>query len=337
PADPALVALLDRGEAALRAGDGAAAQRAYEQAVALRHATDVELGWLRAQLQSGEYRRALAFAAHVAGAHRDAAPGAALYAWLLERGAQSAIARTQLAAAQRRWPDDPALQWMARRLGAPGSAQADEPAPPLRLGPYPSGDTVPRGARTVASALRIDDRHALLPLASLAGASEGWLRDGLGRARAAVVERREETLGIAVLRVQTPWEAVGALQLAPRDAFAGSPAFALGYEAGPDMPLWPAMSAGLLGRPLPGGSLQRLGVELAASAGGPVFDHAARLVGMTLPTGSDARAVHLLPLSALRELLPSETPAAAAEVARVAPDAVYEAALGVTLQFVVLP
>lgn len=334
PADAAaLASLLTRAEAALAAGDGAAAQTAYEQAVSLRHAADIEIGWLRAQLQSGEYRRALAFAAHVAGAHRDAAAGAALYAWLLQRGAQPAVARAQLATAQRRWPGDPAVQWLARRLAQPFEA----PEVPLRLGPYPSGDVPPAGARVAASALRLDGRHALAPLAALARTDTAWLRDGLGRTRAAVVERRDGALGVALLRLQRPLDGAAALTPAPRDAFAGSPAFALGYEAGPDAPAWPAMAAGLLGRPLPGGPYQRLGLDLPASSGGPVFDHAARLVGMVLPAGPDS-APRLLPLSALRSFLPAADLArAGTTAAQAAPDAIYEAALGVALQVVVAP
>lgn len=333
PADAAaLTALLAQGEAALQAGDGATAQVAFEQAVALRHAVDVEIGWLRAQLQSGEYRRALAFAAHVAGAHRDAAPGAALYAWLLDRGAQPAIARTQISAALRRWPDDAAVQWVAYQLaGAAPAADA-----PLRLGPFPSGVVPPRGARVAGSALRLDTRRALAPLALVDG-PRLWLRDGLGRTHAAVVEARDTALGTALLRVEPPFEAAGPITPAPRDAYAGSPAFALGYATGPDAPAWPAMAAGLLGRPLPEGPAHRLGITLAAHGGGPVFDHAARLVGMSLP-GDHAEPPRLLPLSALRGLLPAPhgTPPDGA-VARVAPDAIYEAALGVALQVIVAP
>jgi hypothetical protein len=335
PADAAaLTALLARGEAALTAGDGAQAQSAYEQAVALRHAVDVEIGWLRAQLQSGEYRRALAFAAHVAGAHRDGAPGAALYAWLLDRSAQPAIARSQIATAQRRWPDDAAVQWVAQRLAQP--AQPPTPAP-LRLGPYASGAVPPPGARVAGSALRLDARGALAPLAALGNTTRLWLRDGLGRTHAASVDRRDPALGTALLRVETAFEGAAAFVPAPRDAFAGSPAFALGYDAGTDAPAWPAMAAGLLGRPLPDGPAHRLGIELAATGGGPVFDHAARLIGMSLP-GDHAQPPRLLPLSALRGFLPAAdaaTPDTA--VARVAPDAIYEAALGAALQVIVAP
>lgn len=333
PADAtALQALVAQGEAALAAGNGAAAQSAYEQAVALRHAVEVEIGWLRAQLQSGEVRRALAFAAHVAGAHRDGAPGAALYAWLLDRSAQPAVARAQITTAQRRWPDDPTVQWMARQLSGPAAATEDAP---LRLGPYPTGDVPPADARVAASALRLDDRRVLAPLAALGDGHRAWLRDGLGRTRAAVVEQRDATLGIALLRVETAAEGTAAFIAAPRDAFAGSPAFALGYEAGADRPAWPLMVAGLLGRPLPGGPAQRLGIDMSASGGGPVFDHAARLVGMALP-GDQGQPPRLLPLSALRGFLPgSAGPSPDAAVARVAPDAIYEAALGVALQLIV--
>lgn len=328
PADePVLAALLARADAALAAGDGAQAELAYEQAVALRHAVEIEIGWLRAQLQSGDYRRALAFAAHVAGAHRDAAAGAALYAWLLERGAQGAAARSQLDAARRRWPDDPALQWVAQRLAA---ATPPAAAAPLRLGPHASGEAVPAGARLVATALRLDAGRALAPQAALVGVGQVWLRDGLGRTRRAVVAQRDAASGVVLLRVAESFGAAPEWQAAARDAFPGSPAFALGYEGDSAAPAWPAMAAGLLGR-------TRLGVNLAASGGGPVFDHAARLVGLSLP-GADGAAATLLPLSAFRTWLPqAATPARETGSARVAPDAIYETALAATLQLIVAP
>lgn len=329
--DPALTALLARAEAALRDGDAAQAQADYEQAVARRHAVDIEIGWLRAQLQAGEYRRALAFAAHVAGAHPDAAAGAALYAWLLARGAQPVVARAQLAAARRRWPGHDALAWVERRLA--GDATLHDGPGPLRLGPWPTGAAPAPGARVVATALRVGPQRVLAP-ARMPGEEPArcWLRDGLGRTREARVLPDAAPPGLAWLDAG-PWDdAPLPYRAAPRDAFAGSPAFALGYERGAAEAAWPAMAAGLIGRASDG--VGRLGVELHASGGGPVLDHAGRLVGIALP-GADGQAEGLAPVSALGrgvDVEVDERPAA--QVARLAPDALYEIGMRVTLQVI---
>ena len=58
------------------------------------HAPDTEAAQVRAHMQAGDYRRALAFGAHAASAHRrDWPAGTALYAWLLQAGGQAAAAR----------------------------------------------------------------------------------------------------------------------------------------------------------------------------------------------------------------------------------------------------
>ena len=76
-------ALLDAAEAALARGDTEAALAGFERAAGMLHAPDTEMGLVRSQMQAGQYRRALAFAAHTAGAHLEAPAASALYAWLL--------------------------------------------------------------------------------------------------------------------------------------------------------------------------------------------------------------------------------------------------------------
>ncbi|MGE1095276.1 hypothetical protein, partial [Pseudomonas zeae] len=76
----------------LAAGDAEAALRDFDVAAQRLHAADTEMSLVRAWMQQGEYRRAIAFVAHTAQAHRQVAGGAVLYAWLLSRGAQDAQA-----------------------------------------------------------------------------------------------------------------------------------------------------------------------------------------------------------------------------------------------------
>ncbi len=84
---------LARGEEALARGDVQHALAAFDRAESMRHAADTEMSLVRAHMQAGEYRRALAFAAHMAGAHRDVSASAVLYARLLTIGGQGVAAR----------------------------------------------------------------------------------------------------------------------------------------------------------------------------------------------------------------------------------------------------
>ena len=77
--------LVAAGEEALRAGDAAAALALFERAAEREHGSDIELGIVRAHMQGGHYRRALAFAAHVARSHEEA-EGSILFAQLLDVG-----------------------------------------------------------------------------------------------------------------------------------------------------------------------------------------------------------------------------------------------------------
>ena len=67
----ALARVLAEGEQRLAAGDAAGAEAAFDRAAGAAHDHDVEISLVRAYMQAGDYRRALAFAAHAAGAHGD--------------------------------------------------------------------------------------------------------------------------------------------------------------------------------------------------------------------------------------------------------------------------
>ena len=84
--------LVQQAELQLAAGDTAAAQQAFDRAAMLVHAADVEMGLVRTYLQAGDYRRALSFASHAAGAHRDVPAGTAPYGGLLHISARQPFA-----------------------------------------------------------------------------------------------------------------------------------------------------------------------------------------------------------------------------------------------------
>jgi len=331
---PGLNSLLVRGESALKAGDAVAARGAYEQAAALRHTADIEIGWVRAQMQAGEYRRALAFAAHIAGAHPHEGRGAALYAWLLFLGGQEAVANEALARAQLRLPEDALLSGVKARLTAASAARPDAPF----FAPQPLGDELPAEARAVGNAILLPDaQHAVVPLALLEGGGALWLRNGLGRTARAELLRSDAASGLAVLHLATPLDAPATLALAPREPFPGSPGLVVGYRAEADaLPAWPKLSTGFLGGVMPGATQRRLGIEVpAGSAGSPVFDAAGRLAGIVLPAGGPGqpglgRVALLGAVAGLEASAPAASPAPPAMPL----DQLYERALRSSLQLI---
>lgn len=330
--------LLDAAEAALRAGDPASAREHLERAAMLLHAPDTEAALVRADLQAGEYRRALAFAAHAAGAHKRQWPaGMAMYAWLLGIGGQQRVADHLLSETQAQVPDTPELNDARLRL-----AQAwPVPGPVLdglQLRPHALGDAVPAQARaTGAGVLLPDGQSALTAAALLDGATAIWLRDGLGHTVAAERDGPADALGVQRLRLRGPLPRPAAA-VASRPPFAGSPGYLLDHAAGGSEPAWPLLRQGFFGAvPRDGDELagRPLGFELPAGPrGGPVFDADGRWAGLAV-TGADG--VDRL-LSARRYVQP---PAPAVEAGmpaarRPTADEVYELALRQTLQVLVL-
>ncbi len=330
PADPRL-ALLRAGERSLAQGLAAEAVERFERAAQMRHEPDAELALLRARLQAGEYAQAMAFAAHVAGAHTDEPAAAALYAWLLDAGGQPEVARRLLVDARRIAPHDPLLRETERRLESNWpSAGCVLRRSVARFAPYGGpAPALPTSARIVSSGVLVDGgRRALVPwplswpvLRPLPGQTPRlWLRNGLGETVAARVERRDATL--ALLRLERPLAPAGtrlgaADPWAPRDPFAGSPAFLVEYaaddlpaapgadaaarasdEAGaaadsdspPAAPAWPRLWRGFAGSLSTSGE-RRLAMSLPPGPhGGPLFDAAGRLAGIVL-TGADGVGV----------------------------------------------
>jgi hypothetical protein len=324
-------ALLARGEAGLQSLDVEAALAAFERAAALMHAADSEMGLVRTYMQGGEYRRAMAFVAHTANAHRDNAGGAALYAWLLNLGGHGLNAQRMLAEAQERFAGDALLQTVQRQLQSrvPHATGALLRAP-ARLAPY--AKPVPAGARCRATGLLIDEgRRALVP--ATASRDAVWLRNGLGQVSRASVETRLSN-DLSVVRLAQPLPGKAAM-LATSDAFPGSVAFAVEYVTAIDAsPSWPVLTGGFLGAAGAGAGVRSLGVELPPGPrGGPVFDASGRLIGLAAATRRGADRVLLV--SALRvplgERLGEPT---AANTNKRPVDEIYESALQSVVQVI---
>lgn len=331
--------LLQRGESALANANVEAAQQAFDRAALIQHAADSEMGLIRTYMQGGEYRRALAFGAHTAGAHRDAAGGAALYAWLLRIGGQADAARRALSDAETRMPADPLVIAVRDQLSAAQPlAEGRLLVAPARLAPYGSSSGLPPTAHVAGTGMLIDGgRRVLVPINTLSRSTSVWVRNGLGHLAHATVERRLTTLGVAILRLATELPGDTDEAFAPNDPFPGSIAFAVEYATSRHAtPSWPVLSSGFLGQPAANGARRQLGIDLPAGPrGGPVFDAGGRVVGIAVPVSGNAG--QLVPASQLRasvgELLgrPSPQPANS----RVPIDRIYESALRTSLQIIV--
>ncbi|CAN7155576.1 hypothetical protein LJR084_000177 [Variovorax sp. LjRoot84] len=353
-------ALLGRAESELVRGDIAAATDAFDRAALMLHAPDTEMGLVRTYMQAGQYRRALAFCAHTAGAHLESAPAGALYAWLLRAGGQAAFAERVLNETLARLPQDPVLIEARSALAKPLPVAAG----PLLQTPHrmaPQGvmargqAEIPEAARIVSSGVLINDGTlALVPSSAARSAASGtlWVRNGLGQTTRARIDgdasaQALEALGVTVLRLEAALDATGTQAVAARDPFAGSPGFALEYAApGAAVAAWPWLRQGFLGSFQGNAGLRRLGIEVADGPhGGPVLDANGRLAGMALQ-GSEREAV-MLPASRWRSLLeiapatPSPSavdPAASARPSRAIPlDEAYESGLRLALQLIALP
>ena len=330
--------LLERGESLLARGDVVDAIALFERAAAMMHAADAEMGLVRAYMQNGAYRRAAAFAAHAAGAHREAPEAAVLYAWLLHCGGQGQFAQRVLDQAEKRHPGAEILAQARIRLSSAAPlAGGALLQPPWRTAPYDRGESLATTAHVVASGVLIDKgRHALVPALSQ---NAIWLRDGLGRKSAAQVTRRLDALGLMLLRLAHPIEGASDLEAATTEPFAGSPGFVFQYAQAPGSePAWPLLHAGFIGKDDAVSGQRRLAIELPTGAyGGPVLDADGRFLGVSahLTEGQD----RLILANALgRELVDLFDGAAARKNSQRAPaELIYEMALPVTLQVIVTP
>lgn len=330
--------LLAEGEAHLAAGDAQAAQDSFQRAAMLMHAPDTECSIVRAQMQAGHYRQALAFCAHAALAHRGFAGGVALYAWLLHLGGQSVIAQRLLSEAAERQPDDPAVRIARAQLAAPWPVpQGPLLSAPLRAAPYGHGVDVDAARSRVAGTATLvqGGQSALVPSATVRDVRELRLRNGLGETVRARVDSADEANGVAVLRLEQALTMPAELAMGRRMPFAGSPAAVVEFAPGGDAAgaAWPWLRLGFFGR-VPTSGPRPLGVAMPAGArGGPVFDRAGLVAGLSLPGPDGADLLLAVPEWPIASGLPAADVVPGAPAAPV--DAVYEAALRLTLQVIV--
>ncbi len=338
--------LLASGESALASLKPDVALQSFERAALIAHAADTEIALVRAYMQSGAYRRALAFAAHTAGAHLDVADGAALYAWLLYIGGQPAIAQRLLLDTEARLPGSSLLKSVQGQLrsGMP-RATPELLAWPYRMAPYSTLNVLPARARVLGTGLLLEGgKHALVPLALVSRSGKVWLRNGLGQLVEARLARRT-ALGIALLSLNQALPTPENMLVSSTAAFPGSVGFAVEYVAATDAaPAWPILKTGFLGGVMPGTDEQKLGIDMPPGPrGGPVFDVSGRLTGLALPAVA-GRSDRIVPVSQLSGALTSiasqhaavrlGTAAPTGAAPKAAVDQVYERSLKIALQVI---
>ena len=343
--------LLKNGEVALARLDVTGALNSFERAALILHAADTEIALVRTFMQAGDYRRALAFGAHTAGAHLDEAGGSLLYAWLLHIGGQPAIAQRQLAETGARMPENPVVGAVLQQLnsGAP-IATSRLLALPTRLAPYGDTKGLPDTARVAGSAVLLHDGNkALVPLNLIPRLGKLWLRNGLGQSVKAKTDKRLTALGVALVRLESPLPGAKDLEVAASDAFPGSAGFAVEYVSLPNAaPAWPILRTGFLGGARGDSGERLLGIDMPAGArGGPVFDGVGRLIGLALPGRAGKGDDRLVSASQLRKAF-SEAMAAeplttwnssapAGPKPRASVDSIYEDSLKTSLQVITAP
>ena len=354
--------LLAAGESALARLDVSTALEAFDRAALILHAADTEIALVRTYMQGGEYRRALAFGAHTAGAHLDVIGGSALYAWLLHAGGQGVIAQRLLHEAEARTPGDTFLGAVQAELksGAP-VANRKLLSVPTRLAPYGPSKGIPYAARVLGSGLLLaDGTKALVPLTLLPRSGRFWLRNGLGRLARGTLEKRLPTTGLGLVRLENPMPHPETLWVASSAAFPGRVAYAVEYVANPHAaPALPVLRTGFLGMVSTESVEQKLGIDMPAGPrGGPVFDAAGRLIGVALPAarksrngGKTAGQDRLIPASLIQAALSIEPagtsglkavaslgpPPPANAPPRVPVDRIYELSLWTSLQLIGVP
>lgn len=322
--------LLRAAESLLARADPAAALLRFEEAAGMLHSADTEMGIVRSHMQAGDYRLALAFAAHTAGVHLEEGSGIALHAWLLHAGGHEPVARRHLAAALERPGAGTMLGEVAAQLRKPWPVPpAGLLRAPARFAPYASA--APLAEFAGSATLLPGGARAVGPLSARRPRARYWLRNGLGRTVAARMVRTHADLGIAEWEVSEPLELLAGSGFARRPPYAGSGVYAVAYAPNPrGEAAWPLLKPGFLASPAGGTEWLALGIPIApAGATGPVFDVQGRLAGIVVRRSG---ASVLLGAALLEGLADMGEPADAASRERLSVEAVYEIALRQSLQ-----
>ncbi|MGE0315790.1 MAG: hypothetical protein AB7P21_29605 [Lautropia sp.] len=291
--------LLETGAAALARQDAGAAVDAFGRAGTILHSAESEIGLVRAWMQQGEYARALAFASHTAGAHRESADAQRLYRSLLEIGGLDALAAdpSRVPGVERRAASD-------RRCDG-ASGDVDDASGEANVGGASrAGDTGDAGGAqrigTIAAAVLVGrgDRAVLAPgaLPALEPGASLYVQNGLGQRSAVRRVDASTAYPLVVLELASTLPVAPDIGPVVRAPFPGSPAFAGSYPSAPAVTdaegatgvpartatAWPTSTPTFVGK-ASGPDRRWRDLSIASPCpvfAGPVLDVAGRLVGI---------------------------------------------------------
>jgi tetratricopeptide (TPR) repeat protein len=325
------------GEAALAKLEIDEARSAFERAAAIEHSADAEMGLVRAYMQAGEYRRALAFVAHTAVAHRGDSGGTALYVWLLNAAGNADHANRILRESQPRYPADPLLRDIAEQLSRPVPlTTALLLRPPARLAPY-SG-AIEKGAQILGNGVLIGrGERALVPNPPKLSRSKVWVRNALGKVSRVRIEHRLGNSGFSIGTLEQPLMDLNPIRVSAKPPFPGSVAHIVNFASVAGLQAqWPLLHSGFLGS-LRADKSRALGIELLfRSHGAPVFDANGALIGISVserPGQSSLLSCAELPLPPSLVVAAESMPSPPSRIAR---DEIYETALRIAVQTIAL-
>jgi hypothetical protein len=331
-------ALLRQAEALLANLQAPQALVLFERAALMAHSCDTEMGIVRAHMQAGHYQRAIAFAAHAAGAHADEVEATALYAWLLCVGGQQAMALRLLEDAQARMTDSPVLASVQQRLkSSMPLAPARSGNAAFRLHPYGRTADMTKWAKVIGTGLLCDaGRRALVPLNTLRNARANlWVRTALGDCSKAIFERRDPVNGVAVVRLAVAIKNGPDPIFSIRAAFPGSIGYVVDFvPSAQGAPAWPLLKSGFLGMPLTGANETTRSINVGppdGPSGGAVFDKNGVVVGMALPNHQIILSSELLRILGLQS---AETSAMSSKMPSRNSDQIYEQSLRCVAQII---
>jgi hypothetical protein len=315
---------LKSAEHALSKLDGIAALNLFEKAALIVHASEVEVGIVRAHMQAGNFQRALAFCAHASGAHLDEPAPSLLYAHLLKVSGQTTYA-------------EKLMNDFHVRFGKDVSTFAS-----VKLTPYSDSAGLPVNAKMIASGLSLPgDKHVAFPSTAIAnGVKKFWVRSSSGFLSEATLQSTSDklqsnqpTLAILQLKRSVTVKRTQPLAIATKPAFPGSVAFSVTFKRSLALN-WPSLSSGFIGGPVEGRSNRRQVdiSEQSQSIGATVFDQTGAAIGLMVLVKS---TLQLIPLSELGlDFTNAEQSTARPKLAT---DQVYQVALNNLVQVIGSP
>jgi hypothetical protein len=316
--------LVIRAEATLRKLDGAKALSLFEQAALIAHRADIEIGIVRAHMQSGHSQQALAFCAHAAGAHLNEPSATLLYAHLLGLIGQRMYSERLMSECRVRFGEN-----IAQRTT-------------VRLAPYFETEGLPTRAKVLGSGLVLNDgEHVVMPSALMLRktSSKLWVRFATGELSRAKIEDQVGADFLVLHLADKPRAKNNrVVAIAPRPAFPGSLAYIVQLKSSLVLE-WPTLWTTFVGGAVDDSghgsfSESRRFVDMLEVSspveGTPVLDQKGAVIGLL--SGTNGRW-QIMPLQAVPQL--KENPSSTKDLTlKLAEDQIYQLGFNSAVQII---